>query len=310
VPSGEAFWNLLEGDLSRCRPLSGMKVEVMNFGVGGYNTSQELLTLRHDALDFSPDLVLVAFFAGNDVEGNSKALSARSGWKIRSPRHVYRQGKLVLDDDFHVSLWTRALYEGIHRLRVLELVNEARRAWNVRRMTAVRSQPLADIEPGTSAGIYAPPRDEAWREAWRITETLLLRMRDLSAARGAAFALVTIPAPIQVHPDDARRQALEQRLDVSSWFYPDRRLAAFGEQHGFPVIVLAERMQRMAVEQGSYFHGFANTAPGTGHLNGTGHRVAAKLIRARLCSPNLLGRAPVYGDRGSRRISPSRATRS
>jgi hypothetical protein len=35
VPSGEAIWSLLEGDLSRCRPLSAMKVEVMNFGIGG-----------------------------------------------------------------------------------------------------------------------------------------------------------------------------------------------------------------------------------------------------------------------------------
>lgn len=39
----------------------GLPVDVLNFGVTGYNTEQEVETLRARALDFSPDLVLMAY---------------------------------------------------------------------------------------------------------------------------------------------------------------------------------------------------------------------------------------------------------
>ncbi|HYU32253.1 MAG TPA: SGNH/GDSL hydrolase family protein [Thermoanaerobaculia bacterium] len=53
----DAFPALLEQDLRKAR----LPVEVLNFGVTGYNTQQEVETLRRRALAFSPDLVLVAY---------------------------------------------------------------------------------------------------------------------------------------------------------------------------------------------------------------------------------------------------------
>jgi hypothetical protein len=67
VPLEQAFWVLLPRELERCRFAGDRKIEPLNFGVSGYGTAQELLTLRQRAWDFSPDLVLLAFFPGNDV---------------------------------------------------------------------------------------------------------------------------------------------------------------------------------------------------------------------------------------------------
>ena len=46
----------------------GARVEVLDFGVPGYNLDQEIEALRTKALAFSPDLVVVAFCL-NDLEG-------------------------------------------------------------------------------------------------------------------------------------------------------------------------------------------------------------------------------------------------
>ena len=53
----DTFPALLEARLQR----QGLPVGVLNFGVSGYNTMQEVETLRVRALRFDPDLVLVAY---------------------------------------------------------------------------------------------------------------------------------------------------------------------------------------------------------------------------------------------------------
>src|SRR4030081_3654946 len=46
VPMDQTFWSLLERRLQACNAFPGKKVEVINFGVSGYGTAQELMTLR------------------------------------------------------------------------------------------------------------------------------------------------------------------------------------------------------------------------------------------------------------------------
>ena len=73
----DTFCKQLEKRLSGRPEFGNFKVEVLNFGIGGYGTDQELLTLRLHVLDFSPDLVMLAFCPGNDVSGNSRQLIRR-----------------------------------------------------------------------------------------------------------------------------------------------------------------------------------------------------------------------------------------
>src|SRR6266852_1417876 len=46
VPMEQTFWSLIERKLEECHAYRGKHVEVMNFGVSGYGTAQELMTLR------------------------------------------------------------------------------------------------------------------------------------------------------------------------------------------------------------------------------------------------------------------------
>jgi len=75
VSIADTFCKQLEKRLSGRPEFGNLKVEVLNFGIGGFGTDQELLTLRLHVLDFSPDLIMLAFGPGNDVSGNFKQLN-------------------------------------------------------------------------------------------------------------------------------------------------------------------------------------------------------------------------------------------
>ncbi|MBV8202830.1 MAG: SGNH/GDSL hydrolase family protein, partial [Acidobacteria bacterium] len=74
VPAAQTFWKLLERQLAGCTAGEGRTVEALDFGVAGYGTAQELLTLRRQVWRFQPDVVLLAFYPGNDVRNNARPL--------------------------------------------------------------------------------------------------------------------------------------------------------------------------------------------------------------------------------------------
>src|SRR5882762_5002238 len=66
VPMEQTFWSRLERKLQEGNAFPGKKVEVINFGVSGYGTAQELMTLRQKVWDYSPDIVMLTFTTYND----------------------------------------------------------------------------------------------------------------------------------------------------------------------------------------------------------------------------------------------------
>ncbi len=62
VPNENAFWAVLEKQLSSCPAFMGTRIEALNFGISGHGTTQEYLTLKHYGWQYSPDLVMIAFY--------------------------------------------------------------------------------------------------------------------------------------------------------------------------------------------------------------------------------------------------------
>lgn len=257
----------------------GRVVEVLNFGVSGYGTTQELLTLRNDVYAFAPDQVLLAVFTGNDVADNSQALSH----KLRArPYFILRGEQLVLDTSFRQSAtfterqtWTAAIFYALQDYsRLVQLAYRVRQGGLGDRLSAVEPLPEGAIENR----IYAEPKDDVWREAWRITERLIRDMHEELKSRGITFGVVTVSNPIQVHSDSAVRKQVMERLEVADLFYPDRRIKALGAAAGFPVLNLAPLFQKYAEENRLFLHGFKNLAIGAGHWNEDGHKLAAQMI--------------------------------
>ena len=291
----ETFCSVLERELSECVNLAGREIEVFNFGVSGYGTAQELLTMRHAVWETRPDVILLLFTSGNDVRNNSRVLD---GEPMR-PYFVIEGDELILDDSFLESRGYRArqtpfvrlVYHVIEGSRILQAVNRVKNVARARR--EVKRQGGNGTDRGTAEAVgeigldntvYREPDDDAWREAWAVTERIIIEMRNEAAAHGAEFRVVTGTNGIQVNPDPDRRRAYAARHGVDDLAYPDERIRSLGEREGFPVLNLAPSMTAFAEEKQVYLHGFENTGLGRGHWNAEGHRLAGELIARDLCA--------------------------
>jgi len=284
VDAKDAFWSVLEEKLTQCAYQPGKRIEVINFGVSGFGTVQEYLMLESVVMRYRPDLVLLQFMNGNDVTDNSIALNAE---RMRPYFLLDRRRELVLDASFVATKvfqrQSSALMEFarnvVNHSRVLQLI----RAF-MKRTVVPRATPDTAIEPGLNAAVLAAPRDSSWEDAWTVTERLILAMNEYLGRRGVPLVVVTAPFAIQVHPDRQVREAEQAKLGIPDLFYPDRRIEAYARKQGIAVIPLSYEMQRLAESGRTYFHGFPNTRMGIGHWNENGHRAAAGIIAAHLCS--------------------------
>jgi|ERR1043166_3230602 hypothetical protein len=311
VSREEAFWTVMARKLEECGAFAGRKVEVINFGVSGYGTAQELLTLREQVWKYSPDIVLLAVTTNNDITDNSRALKRTDD----VPYFVFNGSQLSLDDSFKNSrgflvgksfigrtgTWLRAhsrliqaIIQGHHGFKILLA------SWRAKKSQP--PEPAPPVTPGDRGNIqeksdlfarteelgadnlvYLEPNNPVWNDAWRVTEALIVQMRDEVARRGAKFVVVTLSNGPQVLPDTQLRAAFEKRLGVNDLFYPDNRIRALGVREGIPVITLAPELQRFAQQNQVFLHGFGKNI-GNGHWNATGNRVAGELIAKEMCA--------------------------
>ncbi len=304
VPMEQTFWSLLERKLEECHAYPGKHVEVMNFGVSGYGTAQELMTLRQKVWDYSPDLVILTFTTYNDVYDNSRALSKTED----VPYFTYRNGELVYDASFRDSAayqWHDSKLSKLGRwfddhLRLVQLVHYAQTVGKLRltEWRGRRAAPAAPTQTGTSEKRAAPtaeeigmenmtylePHDDNWKEAWRVTEGLIRQMSDEVSQRGVRFMVVTLSNAIQVYPDPVVRENFMKHIGVSTVFYPNERLKALASREQIDLLDLAEPMQAYAEQNRVFLHGFGSDLGGNAHWNQSGHRLAADLIAQKLCA--------------------------
>jgi hypothetical protein len=264
----------------RLAALRSTPVEVLNFGHGGYGTTQELLTLQHEVWKYSPDMILLAVTTGNDIADNYRPLRRADN----VPYHVFRNGELVLDNSFlqakgyrSRAVWTMRFQGVMKHSRLAQLVNRVR---HLRRRNQ-QLQENAAVVPGGEVGlrdeVQVPPTTPEWQEAWRVTEGVLGLMRDECRRKQVPFAIVTLTRGIQVTPFRERRERFLRQLGAKDMYYAEQRLHEFGQREDIPVFSLAPIMAVQAQERHVFFHADHGTL-GIGHWNNEGHRVAGELI--------------------------------
>jgi hypothetical protein len=304
VPLGETWWRVMAAHLEGPGCDAGSEAEVLSFGVSGYSTAQSLLAWRAHARRFAPDVVLLAFFIGNDLTENLPALDTEPLRPYLLPGVAAtggtRGGALTLDDGFlrggayraATSPVGRARQWLLERSRIAQLAMQARDAARLRGFAAPAqgtavAAPAADVaeprEPGVDNAVYREPGTDAWRRAWQTTEALLAAFAAETRQARAEPVLMLIGTGVQVHPDAAATARFAAAIGVPDLGYPVRRLLAAAERNRIAVLNLPALMAMHAEREGILLHGFPGGLPGFGHWNGTGHALAGAAAGRLVC---------------------------
>jgi len=289
VEVGDRFTDFLPGRLSGCSVLQGKRPEVINMGVAGYGPAQELILARQRAFAYQPDLVIQAFYSGNDVGDSNRALHEGM---LKRPYFVYRGDRLEEDDSFRSELtpassgpkfgrWLRS-----HSALIETFVT---RLWVPMRTRNVLNN-LGDIEKERRAGkptnanlVLVPPATDDWRDAWRVVDALVTQTAREVRDKGVRYLLVEIPPEIEANPDAAVRAAFASHMGAAGLDYPTQRLTGLAGDGKFEFLPLGPSLLKSAEERRAPVYGFDGS--GFGHWNDEGHRAAADAIARYLCGP-------------------------
>src|SRR5438067_1573438 len=243
----DTWWWRLEPKLQYCDFQPGRLVEVLNFGVAGYGTAQELVLLQKTVMRYAPDLVVLQFSNRDDVIDNSFALTP---YKLRPFYSLDPHGVPRIDESFAGSATFERRMQTRYRL-IAEIADHTRAfqlARDLARETFIAPAHAEEAPLGA-------PADALHEDAWRVTEALIARIADHARRNGAETAVVAVPHVRQLGEAMA---------------YPDQRLAALGERLAVPVIALGRDLSS------------SHYRP-SGEWTSEGHRAAAAAIVRRLC---------------------------
>ena len=189
------------------------RLEVINTGVNGYGTGQELLLLREEGVALDPDIVVVAFFwndVANNVERDAVRFALRDG-QLEYPPEIAELPPVSLAPRRHAYLRYSYLYR---------FVSDRIKTWRFR-WRLIRGETEAD------GARLAPERREP---AWRVERAVLREIRDLTESHGAKLLLMVIPEQIQVQPDTQAFGLVEDEYDVQT------RIAEIAESEGIALL--------------------------------------------------------------------------
>jgi hypothetical protein len=290
-----AFPALLEKKLNENS--TAPKFEVLNLGQSGFGTADAYMRYLNVGVKYSPDLVLLAFLTGNDIQDNSKFLDREN---LRFYFVFDDQHRLVLDrslmDRYERSLnISRRVFQYIKRNSYLaSLISE--RFYLLRlqirdrylRRSVVggeQSGSKPKIDEFSPLNIYLSNQSNHWKQAFDVTTGLLCKFRDSVEANGSQFLLVTLSNAEQVHPELQRRLRNEYDADFD-FDQPDRLLEEFAKRKHIPHLNLVPFFREYHLQTGNYLHGFGGGKGG--HWNENGHRLAAEKIFEFLKKSDLL----------------------
>ena len=225
----EGWGNDNDASLDRVmQRLLGDRYDVLNFGIsGGFSTVDELALYGDFARHFRPSLVVLFFTNYNDLQENLQSDNER--WIAGDPEVIPPRTRF---DDVvsHIRDQTPGTPERPRPPRscLQYLYRIAERAIRVHMQGVLNFRWDFRSE---LARVYQPEEDADIARAWKIVETALRRLQEITRREGSTLVVVDIADPYQLDPNWLRASSARfgKPLDPT---WPNRRLAEICRRSG------------------------------------------------------------------------------
>jgi hypothetical protein len=297
VSEASTSHQILENKLNELVSGPHRQFEVLSSGVVNWGTNQQLLYYREQGRHFEPDLVLLAFFIGNDFFDNlpGNVVTVR-GFNCYAPYFSMCEGSLD-PQPLRYAPGLSGLYENCaiyHRALIDSLgrLFQHSRLYQQLEPLIVANYPRRQFglsHPSPYSALYVEADDDVLDLAWQVTEATLNQLKQEVEADGATLAVALISPEIIVNLGalSPAEQELFLRdnplLGDADANRPNRRLAAFLEAQNIPYVDLTGPLIENLV---------ANRVPlyilGEGHWTAEGNRAAADILADWLLGAEIL----------------------
>jgi hypothetical protein len=275
-----------------------LSFEVISTAMVGWGTGQQLIYYREQGKLYQPDLVLLLFYLGNDVQdalpGEAFTIDNYNCFAPYFP--MCGDGSPDLEPWYHVPgldpAWNTCSPAYKWLTSGFSLVQR-------------HSHLFAQIEPlfislkerrlyGRGFGLpyaalYLPHESEEVRYGWQVAEGLLAQFNKEVKADGADFAVAMV-GPREVvwlsQLNETQQQVFYQSAPIfvdAKIDYPNQRLAGFLQSQDIPVLDLQQPMIDYIAQTGAQIY-----LPIDRHWTAEGNRLAANLVFAWLVENDLL----------------------
>lgn len=278
VPLEHTMSQLLEARLQTAMGPTP-KVEVLNFGVGGYTLSQELLLLQNRIWAFRPDVVLL-FLSPSSIPSCNRHV-----FQGNVPFFILNNGVLTADPHNRPPLsssiaeqqWHGFFGDLMNRIRLLQMIRKATQDGIPQKVAVARGKKRSRNKNILDMWIY-PPQSDAQHDAWSVAEAVLVEMHNQAHQHGAEFWLSATGPEIEENPNSAERNIFLENHRIDSFSYAEQRLESFAASHQIQFMPVEPQLLDYAQKHEISLRGFFNTRPNFGHWNEQGNAAAAEII--------------------------------
>lgn len=249
--------SLLEQRLAQVGPKT---VEVVNAGVSGWGTDDELRYLEQYGMRWKPDLVLVAMTLHNDISDN-----LRQEWHTMVADTLVEQTRAPMSRLRYAVVWLKAFLAT--RFQTYQLWRKVIHGGEMRQVARQLNTHVVDL--------FRDPAPDRIQKGWKLTELLLRRMRGVAAANGSELALVLLPLKPQLSDPAFAELAAHAAVPTGEMHReaPQEVMKGIGERLNIPVIDLLPAFRQWTAEGKAPLY-----LEWDGHWNAAGHALAASVV--------------------------------
>ena len=255
------------------------KVELMNFGRSGFTQTEELLVLKNEISRFFPDMVILFFLPGNDIEEISKETSSNLG---RPFYHISDTEELILDTSFAKAreFKIRSFINIVKQHSALiSLLTERYIAYKKQKQAKTKINKTVTRRIDGSSSLCTANPDKAYLRSYHLNKILIKAMSEYCREKGINFMLVVIETKAYIPEIEEKYKSVHPTFNTN--FFEDD-LMNYAKLLNIEYLGLQRIFRQYYNTSGTFLHW--KVGEEYGHWNYQGHKLVANTLSNKLKS--------------------------